>query len=121
MFDLKHEVSKLARNACGNWLARRAYQAEIEDYLYCVIEEHLNSGATEEVAFCKAREQLGGIGSLRAELQESSRIRISSASLRRIAVCTFTALVIGGLLLREGLIAGWTWSHLVAVLTASLK
>lgn len=121
MFDLNRAVTELAKKACGNWLARRTHQAEIEDYLFCVVEDHMKNGMTAEEAFRKASEQLGTLDPLRVELEKSSRLSLTSPSVQRFALGTFAALVVGGLLLRESLLAGWTLSHVFAVLTAPLR
>jgi hypothetical protein len=105
----------LAKQVCGNWSARRTHKAEIEDYLYCVIEDHVKNGMTEEEAFRKAREQAGAIDSLRVELEKSSRLRLTSPSVQKWCRTLCPALVVGGPLLRESLLAGWTLSHVFAV------
>jgi|GEM_PF-2861103 hypothetical protein len=121
MFDLDREVSMLARKTCGSWFSRRAYQAEIEDYLHCVVEDHVANGATQEAAFEIARKQLGSIESLRGELEQSSRPTFSWAASKKLAFSATAALLVGGLILRLGLSAGWTMSHVLAFVSATLK
>ena len=68
MHDLKSNVRRLASKAAGGILARSSHRAELEDHLYCIIEENMRNGMTEHEAFEHAQKQFGSINLIRTEI-----------------------------------------------------
>ena len=66
--NLKSNVRHLASKAAGGILARSSHRAELEDHLYCIIEENMRNGMTEHEAFEQAQKQFGSIELIRTEM-----------------------------------------------------
>ncbi len=118
MFDLNRSVKKLAAQVCGGWIARRLHQAEIEDYLFCVIEENVRTGLTEQQAFDRARVQIGEAATLRAELK---RARKSERSWQSMATTAIVLLAIAGVLWQQSELSRQAATDLLAVAAMPLK
>lgn len=77
MHDLKSNVRRLASKAAGGILARSSHRAELEDHLYCIIEENMRNGMTEHEAFEHAQKQFGSIELIRTEMRLAYPLKTS--------------------------------------------
>lgn len=77
MHDLKSNVRRLASKAAGGILARSSHRAELEDHLYCIIEENMRNGMTEHEAFEHAQKQFGSINLIRTEMRLAFPLKTS--------------------------------------------
>jgi hypothetical protein len=118
MFDLNRSVKALAARACGNWFARRVHQSEIEDYLFCVVEENVRTGLDEQQAFEQARLRMGEATAIRAQLK---RARKSLVPLRYVIAVAVVTLAVAGVVWQQSEISRQTATDLLAVVVRPLR
>lgn len=118
MFDLNRNVKRLASKAAGGWMARRIDQAELEDYLFCVIEEKMRNGLDEQQAFEQAQQQLGELDSLHAELKRARRSQLTSP---HVATVVLMVVAVAGIIWPENEVYRRVATGLLAANSVPLK
>lgn len=118
MFDLNQSIKRLAAQVSGGWIARRIHQAELEDHLYCVVEEKIRNGLGEQAAFELAERQLGEALALRAELRRARRSQVKWPS---VALATLILVTLAGIWWRESEVSQQAASNVLAVVAMPLK
>jgi hypothetical protein len=138
MFDLDQAVHGYCSSVSTSWFRRSAQIAELEDHLYCEIEQLVIGGASPERAFAQATSKLGETADLQREFGKNRRRFSSVSNFRRFVIARFVsirferprlamtafllfAVVPAVILFQRGTVARWTLNVFEACCAASVK